>query len=363
LLDDSPESNAFLFLVLRSLERWVDAAEYAQRIGELGGDQALSSFWSAQALAVIGHEDQAKQTLKVLIRDADMGGDIPFGGEYRISRREWNETLAIVLGVRGALEVEQGSPVLRTQVGSDRRAVSVGERRPTLLVQGVPRSGTSLVGRLFNCWKEVVVFHELFGPHADLYPQSFTTESLNDRILEGHLEGKRRRNAELFSRIDQALFRGDKNPLALLRLRRTLGHFEGSDLRVCIVLRRPDDVVASAARRASNPEDRWEMHHGATYMARLAYVMLEEVMSLAGSGSYEHQLVPLFYDDLVASPIDQMRQAALRCGVLSDPDLEEMGEVLMQGRSSAAGSSFGAGECEVTPQLAHTWEVLQSDFG
>jgi hypothetical protein len=176
-----------------------------------------------------------------------------------------------VLSAMPASLIDRGSPEYAEAVqkafgiadGAGRVAVdphnpgptsSVGRPASYLFVSGLPRSGTSALGRLLNLSPEVALYTELLTDRAP-----YAASSFDDDFVSRKIAGKRsgRGVHGIFEKSRGARWIGDKRPHFLKFAPATFDHMAEQEVTVVHIVRSLPEVALSYEVRASNPEDRF----------------------------------------------------------------------------------------------------------
>jgi tetratricopeptide (TPR) repeat protein len=126
-----------------------------------------------------------------------------------------------------------------------------------LFVSGLPRSGTSALGKFLNLSEDIGIYQELLSPLYPYSPSSFDKEFVSQE-LNGHPHEQFNRNILIKNSV--ARYIGDKRPMFYYRMKHTLDLLKFHDVRIWHVVRPIHHVCLSYQRRASNPEDKsWDI--------------------------------------------------------------------------------------------------------
>ena len=154
----------------------------------------------------------------------------------------------------------------RLVFGLDPRHFGLARRRTempftSLFVSGVPRSGTTALGRLLNTSPDIELYHELYPARVGYTAQMFDPR-LMPSLVERRYEPEKR---PVINADPNLLFRGDKRPLFLNSWSVTQRNFDPRQIRIIHIVRDPRNVAASYEKRrgrALTGKRNWDADRG-----------------------------------------------------------------------------------------------------
>ncbi len=120
-------------------------------------------------------------------------------------------------------------------------------------VSGVPRSGTSALGKILHFSKDIAIFNELHNPRF-AYSQGSFERKLIEEMAKTHPHQDKL--IDTLDKLDTAAYVGDKRPNFYWRIGDTLRWLKGETVFVFNIVRPLPEVCRSFQARADNPNDR-----------------------------------------------------------------------------------------------------------
>lgn len=115
----------------------------------------------------------------------------------------------------------------------------------SVFVSGVPRSGTTALGRVLNTSPEIELYHELYPARL-----GYTAKMFDPNLLPEVIQARYRPEKRPVPNLDPALrFRGDKRPLFLNGWSITKRNYRPDQIRIIHIVRDPRNVAASYEKR------------------------------------------------------------------------------------------------------------------
>lgn len=200
------------------------------------------------------------------------------------------DTITAKLGISGASELLS----IRPHNGSTKAATKSPQKR-FLFVSGVPRSGTSALGRLLGLAPGVVIYNELLSHKRPYSPRAFDGDFVADTSRGRNQE---RVFLDALQRSEHADYLGDKRPNFMHLAPNTFDEFKEASLTVVHIVRRVEDVASSFHSRAIDPSDeRWSPAvNGAD--AEIQTLVQEKYIlgSMSNDLHHGHRVVLVAYD-------------------------------------------------------------------
>ncbi len=122
-----------------------------------------------------------------------------------------------------------------------------------LFVSGVPRSGTSALGKLFHFSEDIAMFNELHNPRFAYSPGSFEKKLIEEMAKTHPHQDK---IVDTLDKYDAATYVGDKRPNFYWRIGDSLRHLKGESVFIYNIVRPLPEVCRSFQARADNPNDK-----------------------------------------------------------------------------------------------------------
>ena len=120
-----------------------------------------------------------------------------------------------------------------------------------LFVSGVPRSGTTALGRLLGRHKDVAMFIELYPAINGYTPEMLRPTNIT-ALCEQGIMSLTDVNANVLRKSATAKFLGDKRPGFMRSAELTLEHFQNEQIIVIHIVRNIHDLICSYERRVQN---------------------------------------------------------------------------------------------------------------
>ncbi len=216
------------------------ALYFSKRAVYIYPNKRYAHIMLAHDAATLGHRDLAVAALDKV--KGEMGEE---AGTYA----PYVYRLISALGVTGANEKLPPVPHNRGQASS-------GGLRPVdgyLFLSGMPRSGTTALGKMFNLSDDIALMVELHSQHLPYSAASFDTNFVERQATVGH---HRRQNVPLLEKFRSARYVGDKRTLFFYRMDHTLELMKDEKLFIFNIVRPLFDVCQSYESRARKREDR-----------------------------------------------------------------------------------------------------------
>lgn len=160
--------------------------------------------------------------------------------------------------------VAKGNDHLSIKTNTAITEASEQQSKEFIFVSGMPRSGTTALGRLMNLSPDVTLFTELYSPFLAYSPTCFSRAEVDQRINQTlKNEPNSVRIEELRKEQEKSQkshLIGDKTPLFHFLMPQTLNSLAGRKVFVLHILRDFADTAISYEARANNEKDSWSKY-------------------------------------------------------------------------------------------------------
>lgn len=160
--------------------------------------------------------------------------------------------------------------------GNECNLVLGGVEYSFLFVSGMPRSGTTAIGKLLNISDEISLFVELGSEFYPASPYDFHPKIL-PRIVKFR---NNETNKERLKGLKKTRWIGDKRPYFFMNMPHVYQNFAGREFKVIHVFRNIYDVCQSYQKRAANPKDIWHETKGIEQCIYEINLMLDYIVQL-----------------------------------------------------------------------------------
>jgi hypothetical protein len=126
-----------------------------------------------------------------------------------------------------------------------------------LFISGMPRSGTTALGRLINISDDAAIYTELYRPCHTYRSNDFTEVAVN--AIRKRRPDRYEEHGKVFEKSKTAKYVGDKIPLWFYASQRSLSELHGHTISAVHIVRDIRDTCSSYEFRANNPDDRWPL--------------------------------------------------------------------------------------------------------
>jgi len=259
--------------LLRASKQIEMAFYFSKRAVYLYPDKRYNHIMLAHDAATLGHRDLAVTALNKV--EAEMGVEALTYAPY-------------IYRLISACGVVTANKKLSAVPHNTRQATS-GGLRPVegyLFLSGMPRSGTTALGRMFNLSKDIALMVELHSQHLPYSAASFDDEFVERQATVGH---HRRQNVPLIEKFRSARYVGDKRTLFFYRMDHTLELMKDEKLFIFHIVRPLFDVCQSYESRAQKREDRnWRAEWNVVRAVEEYNLMCEYFVERRGSAFAEN---------------------------------------------------------------------------
>lgn len=160
--------------------------------------------------------------------------------------------------------VAKGNDHLPIKTNTAITEASEQQSKEFIFVSGMPRSGTTALGRLMNLSPDVTLFTELYSPFLAYSPTCFSRAEVDQQINQilksppnpNRIEELRKQQ----EKSQKSRLIGDKRPLFHFLMPQTLNSLAGRKVFVLHILRDFVDTAISYEARANNEKDRWNKY-------------------------------------------------------------------------------------------------------
>lgn len=191
-------------------------------------------------------------------------------------------------------------PPTRQNTPADDLVPQGRDLRKFMFVSGMPRAGTSAMGRLLNIpGKRVLLFTELYNPYLSYDPACFTNAAVAQTL-------KRKPKAatqKLLSRLPTTEWIGDKRPLFHYGMLHTMDRLKDHDVVVYHMLRNVAEVCLSYQKRADKRGIGWDPARDVMHCLHEMNIMHRLIIDLDAQPRFRprHKVVYVDYKQVFCS--------------------------------------------------------------
>jgi hypothetical protein len=206
-----------------------------------------------------------------------------------------------------------------------------------LFVSGMPRSGTTALGKMLNIVPEITLFTELYSPYFPHSPTCFSPDAVEAQLGRiGNNVGPKRIDLlkQELEKSKTSSFIGDKLPLFQFSMPQTLELLADHKVVVFNILRDCAYIAASYEQRANNPNDKWNalrdldnciLELNTTYR----FIRDMDLPSNSGFIGNDHEIINLSYDR-VFTDLDYAKELIAKLGMDITPQVVKRLELFVE---------------------------------